>query len=342
MKMRQTKGFPILESQLKTKLNIGVKNATEVKKGYSNRLFCLTTTKGIKLLAKFYSPDSNHGLQREFTAFKFLRDNSITSVPQAILKNTHFQFGVYSFEKGKTKSIKEYSRRDLDQMLNFIVQLQSFKPEVVKVRFLTAYGACLSIKDYAEWSYSYLNRFLRADSTYKKYVFSDNNLTEPSIKELVDKTVKNITTSLSNEEFTKPISNHEKRLNPSDFGAHNILLRPDRSLCFVDFEDFGWDDPIRIIADFIAHDQTRSLADNDKKYFIDSYKERVNLSKGDSKRLAIAIKLTKLQWLTYHLAAFTSEVITRKKFAQSDFDEKLYFRDQAKKLQIRIDQVKAF
>ena len=41
-------------------------------------------------------------------------------------------------------------------------------------------------------------------------------------------------------------------LNPSDFGFHNTLKKKNK-LFFLDFEYFGWDDPVKLTADFIWH-----------------------------------------------------------------------------------------
>ena len=41
-------------------------------------------------------------------------------------------------------------------------------------------------------------------------------------------------------------------LSPSDFGFHNAL-RQSNGLIFLDFEYFGWDDPVKLTADFIWH-----------------------------------------------------------------------------------------
>jgi len=45
----------------------------------------------------------------------------------------------------------------------------------------------------------------------------------------------------------------ERCLSPSDFGFHNALLRPDGSVCFIDFEYAGWDDPAKTVGDFFSH-----------------------------------------------------------------------------------------
>ena len=40
---------------------------------------------------------------------------------------------------------------------------------------------------------------------------------------------------------------------PSDFGFHNSLRQGDGSLAFIDFEYFGWDDPVKVTADILLH-----------------------------------------------------------------------------------------
>jgi len=45
----------------------------------------------------------------------------------------------------------------------------------------------------------------------------------------------------------------QRSLSPSDFGLHNALRRPDGGLVFLDFEYFGWDDPVKLTADVILH-----------------------------------------------------------------------------------------
>ncbi len=42
----------------------------------------------------------------------------------------------------------------------------------------------------------------------------------------------------------------EYALSPSDFGFHNVLVRPSGQWAFLDFEHAGWDDPAKLVADF--------------------------------------------------------------------------------------------
>ena len=43
---------------------------------------------------------------------------------------------------------------------------------------------------------------------------------------------------------------------PSDFGFHNALRDESGRLTFIDFEYFGWDDPVKLTADVMLHPGT--------------------------------------------------------------------------------------
>ena len=48
------------------------------------------------------------------------------------------------------------------------------------------------------------------------------------------------------------MSEDDRCISPSDFGFHNVLLKNDGALCFIDFEYAGWDDPAKLIGDFFC------------------------------------------------------------------------------------------
>jgi hypothetical protein len=54
-------------------------------------------------------------------------------------------------------------------------------------------------------------------------------------------------------DFNAPLSQERRTLVAADFGFHNALRRLDGSLVFVDFEYFGWDDPVKLTADILLH-----------------------------------------------------------------------------------------
>lgn len=54
-----------------------------------------------------------------------------------------------------------------------------------------------------------------------------------------------------------PIPERSRILSPSDFGFHNTLRKSDGSLCFLDFEFFGQDDPAKLLSDMLLHPAMR-------------------------------------------------------------------------------------
>jgi aminoglycoside phosphotransferase (APT) family kinase protein len=57
-------------------------------------------------------------------------------------------------------------------------------------------------------------------------------------------------------DFGKELPHEQRTLIAADFGFHNIMRTPEDRLFFIDFEYFGWDDPAKLMADFLLHPAT--------------------------------------------------------------------------------------
>ncbi|HEY4921803.1 MAG TPA: phosphotransferase [Xanthobacteraceae bacterium] len=57
-------------------------------------------------------------------------------------------------------------------------------------------------------------------------------------------------------DFATPLPQEKQSLVPADFGFHNCLRGADGRLSFLDFEYFGWDDPVKLTADMLHHPGT--------------------------------------------------------------------------------------
>ncbi len=57
--------------------------------------------------------------------------------------------------------------------------------------------------------------------------------------------------------FEIELPHPQRSLVPSDFGFHNALRDEKGRLTFIDFEYFGWDDPVKLTADVLLHPGTR-------------------------------------------------------------------------------------
>jgi hypothetical protein len=119
-------------------------------------------------------------------------------------------------------------------------------------------------------------------------------------------------------------------LSASDFGFHNALRRRDGRFAFVDFEYFGWDEPVKAIADVMLHPGMmlpRELAQR--------YRARVEAAlrdgdRGLSFRLDLLFPSIVLLWCLILLNEFLPERWTRRAMA-GDRDD----REAAQATQLR-------
>jgi hypothetical protein len=108
-------------------------------------------------------------------------------------------------------------------------------------------------------------------------------------------------------DFTAELPQEWRSLVPSDFGFHNCLRRSDGLLAFVDFEYFGWDDPVKLTADILLH-PGRPLPPTQRKRFREA---ATRLYGGDhpafARRLSAYLPLFGLRWVLILLNEFIPE-----------------------------------
>ena len=105
-------------------------------------------------------------------------------------------------------------------------------------------------------------------------------------------------------------------LSPSDFGLHNALRRPDGRLVFLDFEYFGWDDPVKLAADMIWH--PGMMLDETAARTVTALSTRL-FARDDpayGRRLAAMLPAYGLRWCLILLNEFLPERWNRRRQAQ--------------------------
>jgi phosphotransferase family enzyme len=90
----------------------------------------------------------------------------------------------------------------------------------------------------------------------------------------------------------------------SDFGAHNALRGANASLTFLDFEYFGWDDPLTSIGNFVLHPGMHLRPAQSGLY-----RERLlaHFGAGHAERLAALLPLFALRWCAIVLSDLLPE-----------------------------------
>jgi Phosphotransferase enzyme family len=118
----------------------------------------------------------------------------------------------------------------------------------------------------------------------------------------------------ANLDFTAELPRECRSLVPADFGFHNSLRRSDGTLAFVDFEYFGWDDPVKLTADLLLH-PGRTLHPPQRKRFRQSAVRLYGEDPAFPLRLRVYLPLFGLRWVLIMLNEFIPDRWQRRALA---------------------------
>ena len=109
--------------------------------------------------------------------------------------------------------------------------------------------------------------------------------------------------------YTEPLPRSKQTLSPSDFGFHNSLEKSSGQLCFLDFEYFGWDDPVKLIVDFCFH-PGMNLSTEQKRAWVEGTFEIYGID--ILERLRLTWPMVALSWCLILLNEYRDDVWDRR------------------------------
>lgn len=193
--------------------------------------------------------DPRDRLRAEFGALSFLKQNGVDAVPQPVALDREAGIAVYSWFEGVP--VDKPGRGDIEQTIGFLRRLNDLAARPGADRLPLASAACLSpAAVVAQVEMRYLKLRASAFGEPELMAFLDGEFAT-CFKALVARARE--IAAISGVSYSAELPIGRRCLSPSDFGFHNVLRRPDGSLCFVDFEYFGWDDPAKLACDFVLH-----------------------------------------------------------------------------------------
>jgi len=111
--------------------------------------------------------------------------------------------------------------------------------------------------------------------------------------------------------FDKKLPKKFHILSQSDFGFHNSIDL-NNQIIFFDFEYFGWDDPVKLVSDFIWHPRNK-LNNIQKKIWIEEMKLTFSEDPDFSQRFNKLFIFFGLKWILIILNVFNSNYYNIKK-----------------------------
>ena len=294
----------------------------QIHGGGNNRVYRLTSTGAPDHALKLYAPpgtdrqDALGRLQREYAGLAFLAPYLPGRVPAAVTVDWDNLAAIYEWVDGSRPSLTvDRPPQDIAAVISFVADLKHLSGAArhADTGFdKPAREACLSAQELLRQVQSRLATLSAlSQETDLQQLLADE------MRPVFDQAAKRLETWYATNSLapSDEISADRQILSPSDFGFHNALRRPSGELTFIDFEYFGWDDPVKLLADFVWH-PAMHLSDRERQRFIEE--NLAALMPHDpflQGRLWAQFPLYGLRWAAILLNEFLSERWQRRVFA---------------------------
>lgn len=302
--------------------------------GGNNRVYRIRTEKG-SFAAKYYGAvdgDGRDRLEHEFRGLRFLHNSGArAAVPKAIAVDRRERCAIYEWIDGRVPDA--HDSEDVGAVVGLLTHLHGARTSA-GAEFLSP--ATESVFRSGELCAQIERRLDRLDPI----AASDPELRgflAGQLRPEFERRAGTLRERLSDGEL--PLE--RRTLSPSDFGFHNALRGPDESLVFIDFEYFGWDDPVKATADFLLH-PAMTLSANERRAFLDGALALYGSDSGFLARLAACYPLYGIRWALIILNEFVPELWARRTFSGKGEDWAGAKREQLRKARVKLEAIQAY
>jgi len=259
--------------------------------------------------------DARDRLGVEFNSLRFLWDQGTREIPQPIAADWEGGCALYEYIDGDRILPSASTDTDLEAAICFLVRLRDLGRHTEPGRFPPASEACFSVQAIVENVQWRLDRLAgnreggETDQALRAFVAEEFIPAFHAVVAWCRCSLDRGGVALNRE-----LDLGERTLSPSDFGFHNALRRPDGGVVFLDFEYFGWDDPAKMIADFLLH-PAMALSKPSGRRFVAGLLRHFADCAVLADRLACVYPLFGLKWCLILLNEFLPEHLVRRRFA---------------------------
>ena len=305
-----------------TILHENVKKVKKIKGRGNSRIYKIFTTSSKVYILKNYPDliiDKRKRLKTEVQSCNLLEHLNLT--PKVV--SYDIDLNIALFESVEGKDLKIIKKEHIGQALNLVKKIKGLENSVFEK---PASEACTSLDQLFSQIELRLQKLKRIEEiNLQKFI---NKSFSPLYRDVKEWSTMNW--PYRNLKDTLPKT--KQTLSFSDFGFHNSILRNDGSLCFLDLEYFGWDDPVKLIADFIWH-PAMTLSKYHKKIWLKESFKIFDEDKLLRERFHASWPLYGLRWAMIILNLFNKDEWAKKIHVDENnqFNRKKKMFDQIKK-----------
>jgi hypothetical protein len=305
-----------------------------IRGGGNNRVYRVLTSTSAYALKSYgpIGPDGRDRLHTEFTALRFLGfAGAGRAVPVAIASDAEARCALYEWIDGVRPEV--HGAAEIDALLGLLATMHAARRAEGAAALAEATEATLTLGALLA---QIATRLERLDSVTPS---------EPALQTFLacaKGEFARCEQRLAGRDRIAPLDAARRTLSPSDFGFHNSLRRSDGGMTFLDFEYFGWDDPVKLTADFLWH-PAMSLSPAEKLYFLAGATDLYGDHPDFQDRLAVYYPLFGIRWCLIILNEFIPATWERRVFSGTARGEwTTVKRDQLAKAQRFLEAVGAY
>lgn len=285
-------------------LDGAVQNIVKLEGRGNSAIFRVQTSLGEVSLKRYPHSLSPTGvcyesrLGSEINACEFLEKNKFENIRHLKAYSTELNVAVFDWIEGQ--DIKSISNSDILMASQFVASLYSLSKNKTAQSLKNAKEACFSTSDIIT---QITNREkLLAATALENLELRDFFLTEYyPLRNVIFEFVKK---NKLWDDREVVLGRDFQTLSPSDFGFHNAIKGLDDNIYWLDFEYFGWDDPVKLVSDFIWH-PAMSLTEDQKNIWLKQAFQIFGHIKFFEDRLKMHHLIFGLRWILIILNPFS-------------------------------------
>ena len=273
--------------------------------GANSRVFKMTMGDKQRFAVKTYpviTGDKRRRAGTEFKSLDFLWKNGMREIARPYFTDSQAGIAVFEYIEGHRLEKNQIKASDIKQAADFFVSLQKLRPKARLAGFSDASEACFSIREYR---LNLKRRWERLKKVRNRHLQDFLNGKIQKVYSQLDSYVdRRLAEGKVNPSTQIPLK--DRILSPSDAGFHNILKTKNDRLVFIDFEYFGWDDPVKLRS-YFSLQPDRPLPVAKVPFFIAQWTQKMNNKKDITLRFPVVCPILCFKWILILLNPFLPE-----------------------------------
>lgn len=273
-----------------------------IRAGRNSEVHRISNPHGQWILKNYYqhSSDIRDRLGTEFGFLTYLEKRGASVVARPIGMDRALNCALYTFFPGRRPAA--IASRHISQAVDFIKTINFSRNARDALALPMAADACLTWQAHMELAESRIDRLL-ALQPKQELEGEAHQFVREQLLPMWLHLKSSLIQVLASSETELPMN--DRIISPSDFGFHNVLENQGE-LFFLDFEYAGWDDPAKLICDFICQPEL-PMTQNQGKQFMDELLPELQQPDKLKHRVESLLPVHRLKWSCILLNEFRLE-----------------------------------